>query len=367
MSEHCYIYIFLMGILMFNRLYNVLCFVLFIGTFVVGSSHIMAQNSEKRFDVYVDQLTRLASGDIFINLWGVAVSADPSGVLDLRGRVALDDHINRKAVLCTLLESRERSIDAQCVNEYQQDLSLFLLQEGYVSADRRAVYGTVYETAYLEAERQARDRGRGIWGYDAQSQDSSNFAKNSDFILATLLLIVVFMVGLAVLIFLLLNGFRRVLDLQNKALNLRGKDQALRHKEKSITAMLIYSEINENKDKIGAYLTIHEDMLKNFEVSNRQKLGDIIQKQPVLSRSVFDGNTGKLELFGERLASEIIHYYARIKSRPDYVEVTADTPRGEVVSLIKDCVHGAQKLSALSELLLESFEQHALVKKTTSF
>lgn len=328
-----------------------------------GVSGSYAQNQEQRFDVHVETLTRLVSDDQKIELWGVETVLEDSSVLALKGRVELDDHINRQPVLCSLKSRSSGVINAQCANSRQQDLSLLLLQEGYVSVKRREVYGTLSESAYLEAERQARDAGLGMWDQNTSTASSPSFKQNSNFILATLSLVVIFMIGLAVVLFLMINGFRRVLDLQNKALNLRGKDQALRHKEKSIVAMMIYSEINENKEKIGAYLTIHEDMLKNYEASSQQKLGDIIQKQPVLSRSVFDGNTGKLEIFGERLASEIIHYYARIKSKPDYLEVTPDTPREDVLSLISNAVDSAAKLLALSDLLLDSFEQHALIKK----
>ncbi len=265
--------------------------------------------------------------------------------------------------MCNIKSQNITELTAQCSNSNQEDLSLFLIQEGFVSVDRHEVYGTLYEAAYLEAEKQARDLELGVWDQDSQRGSTSYVKQNDNFILATLSLVVIFMIGLAVVLFLMINGFRRVLELQNKALNLRGKDQALRHKEKAIVATMIYSEINENKEKIGAYLTIHEDMLKNYESSNHKKLGDIIQKQHVLSRSVFDGNTGKLEIFGERLASEIIHYYARIKTRPDYVEVTPETPREEVFELISHAVENAAKLLALSDLLLDSFEQHALIKK----
>ncbi len=327
---------------------------------------VPAHSQERDYKVYVHSLTALTSGDQILRLWGIQSVNDEKSVYALKGRIALDEFVQRKTVSCVVKDSNTEALVAQCSNFEQKDLSLFLLQEGYVSVERSAVYGTLYEAAYLEAEKQAREASLGIWGNSSASSTSRNIDQNSNFILATLSLVVIFMVGLAVVLFLMINGFRRVLDLQNKALNLRGKDQALRHKEKSIIAIMIYSEINENKEKIGAYLTIHEDMLKNFESSGHQKLGDIVQKQPVLSRSVFDGNTGKLEVFGERLASEIIHYYARIKSKPDYLEVQPDSSSAEIISAIRTAVDNASKLEILSNVLLESFEQHALIKKTHS-
>lgn len=345
--------------MLLTKQFSFCCFFFFLVFISFGN----AQTQEKSFSVFVESLTRLGTGNETIELWGIDVVADFSSVHALTGRVALDVKIAKQPVFCSIRSQNQNFVKAQCTNSAKDDLSLFLIQGGYVSVNRREVYGTLYEEAYLEAERQARDSGVGIWGNAISLSESNSFDENNNFILATLSIVVIFMVGLAVVLFLMINGFRRVLDLQNKAINLRGKDQALRHKEKNIVAVMIYSEIAENKEKIGAYLTIHEDMLKNFEVSDNQKLGDIIQKQPVLSRSVFDGNTGKLEIFGERLASEIIHYYARIKSKPDYVEITSDTPREDVTSLIGNAVDSAKKLLVLSDMLLGSFEQHALVNK----
>lgn len=332
----------------------------------VSVFHSYAEAQERSFSVYVDTLTRLGSDNQSIDLWGVDEVLGGQTVQSLKGKVSLDNMINRQPVRCSIKSQSVNGISAQCTNFQNVDLSLYLVQEGLVSVNRKEVYGTLYEKPYLDAETKAREQNLGIWDDNVLTKKSSSFENNSNLILATLSLVVIFMIGLAVVLFLMINGFRRVLDLQNKALNLRGKDQALRHKEKSIVAMMIYSEITENREKIGAYLTIHEDMLKNYEASSNQKLGDIIQKQPVLSRSIFDGNAGKLEIFSERLASEIIHYYARIKSRPDYVEVTSDTPRTEVLDLIGNAVENAKKLLVLSDMLLGSFEQHALIKKTAN-
>lgn len=194
----------------------------------------------------------------------------------------------------------------------------------------------------------------------------SAFAQDGDVerihIYGLLFLTVIFIIGFCTLALLIVNGFHRVLDAHNKSLNLADKERILRDKEKSITASMIYAEVIDNKEKIQAYLTIHEDMLLNLKAESKQKMGDIIQKQPVLGRSVFDGNTGKLELFGEHLASEIIHYYARIKTHPDYVEVSVGSPVEDVCSMIEGAVENAVKLDHLSDVLLDSFARYALVK-----
>ena len=80
-----------------------------------------------------------------------------------------------------------------------------------------------------------------------------------------------------------------------------------------------------------------------------------MQKQPAMSREVFDGNTGRLDLFSEHLSSDIIHYYARIKTSPDYIEITTDMQVEDARKVIEACVDNAKKLAVISEHLMEKF------------
>ncbi|PCJ03276.1 MAG: hypothetical protein COB14_00670 [Alphaproteobacteria bacterium] len=312
----------------------------------------------------VDSMT-LISGETKISLWGIEKMREGASVFQLKIRGVLEKEVGGQSVLCTI-KSRdgEYNIKAQCINAQEEDLSLFLLQQGYASADRTAIYGSVYEHPYLNAEESARLKGQGAWADDVVSL--SGDAQSKNFMMGAFFLMTIFMLALGFLGFYIMRGFGRVVDIQNQSIDLAVKERALKNKEKYIVASIIDAEVKANKSKIDAYLLVYEEVLQRLSnkdiAPNYQKTGEIIQKQPVLDRSVFDGNTDKLDSFGARLASDVIHYYARIKTVPDYVEVTPDMPRGEVIETIRMAVENAQKMNEISDMLVEGFVQHALIK-----
>ncbi len=319
------------------------------------------------YSVHVINSTTLISGDVEISLWGIEKIQAGASIFHLKVRSALEKEVGGKDVLCTVKERYgAQNVRAQCINDQEADLSLFLLQQGYASADRAAVYGSVYERPYLDAEEHARINKRGAWADDVAS--SSGDAQSQNFMMAAVFMMAVFILALGLLGFYIMRGFGRVVDIQNQSIDLASKERALKDKEKYIVASIIDAEIKANKSKIDAYIMVYEEVLQRLDTKGvtpkYQKTGEIIQKQPVLDRSVFDGNTDKLDSFGARLASDVIHYYARIKTVPDYVEVTPDMPQNEVVEILKTVVENAQKMNEISDQLADDFVQHALIKRT---
>lgn len=142
------------------------------------------------------------------------------------------------------------------------------------------------------------------------------------------------------------------------------KERKLREKERNIIAVMVDSEIKANKAKIEAYLVVYEEMLKALKDPDRppkyKKAGDIVQKQPALDRSVFDRNTDKLDLLGRDLASEMIHFYARIKSSPEYENLEPDMELEQVTAIVEDVVKRGGRLNELAEKLLGSIESSGL-------
>ncbi len=308
--------------------------------------------------------TTLLSGKTKISLWGVEKIDTKSPVFSLKIRQALEDKIGGRNILCVVKSKvGEDIVKAQCINSKEEDLSMFLLHEGYASADRKEIYKSIYEIPYLNAEQSAQASNNGVWG----GAEDSGYKQSKKFLMGSLILIIVFVLALVFLSFHLMRGFSRVVDIQNQSIDLAAKERALKDKEKYIIASMIDAEIRSNKAKIKAFLTIYEETLRGLSDSGKaleyQKTGDIVQKQPVLSRSVFDGNTGKLDLLGSRLSSSIIHYYARIKTSPDYIEIKPDTTLNESREIIESVIENANKLSEVSDRLTDSFVQHALIKK----
>ncbi|MDH5721822.1 MAG: hypothetical protein OEY94_00665 [Alphaproteobacteria bacterium] len=199
---------------------------------------------------------------------------------------------------------------------------------------------------------------------DSQAQ---KHYQSKNFVLGTFLLLCTAITALVFISFVLMRGLSKIVDLQHKSFDLAAKERKLKEQEKIIIATILDAEIRENKEKIEAYLMVYEETFKDFTNSGQkpkyQESGDIIQKQPSLSRSVFDGNTHRLEIVGEQLASDLVHYYARIKTIPEYVDLEPDTPLLEARKLIETCVENARKLGELSDNISEKFVSYALIKQ----
>ena len=232
----------------------------------------------------------------------------------------------------------------------------------------RLFTGPVYERPYLEAERIAQENKYGVWAAGESDSNVPGDKQTKNFMLGAFLLVAVFIMALIVLGFFVMRGFGRVIDVQSRSLDLAMKERDLKEKEKLVIASMINSEVKENKSKIEAYLLVYEEMLRDFSDTTKppsyQKTGEVIQKQPALSRVVFDGNTDKLDLFGTELASNLVHYYARIKTNPDYIEIAPDAAIAEVQAIIDTAVDNAKKMDELSATLLERFSDHEALKKS---
>ena len=321
---------------------------------------------EKEYDVTVKDVNYLISGKTKILLWGVERINPNAAVFNLKARNILENKIGGKPVVCTTQAKKGNVISAQCINYAEEDLSLFLLQQGVVSADRTSIHGSVYEAPYVEAERIAQENKYGVWASSEEYSTTPGDKQTKNFMFGAFLLVAVFIMALIVLGFFVMRGFGRAIDVQSRSLDLAMKERDLKEKEKLVIASMINSEVKENKSKVEAYLLVYEEMLRDFSdegtSSTYQKTGEVIQKQPALCRVVFDGNTNKLDLFGGALASNLVHYYARIKTNPDYIEVAPDVAIEKVRKIIVTAVDNAKKLDDISASLLEKLADHEAMK-----
>ncbi|MFP4098656.1 MAG: thermonuclease family protein [Alphaproteobacteria bacterium] len=330
-----------------------------------------AAGEEKSYNVTVKDINLLVAGKTRIWLWGVEKIDSKAAIFNLKARTALEKLIDGEPVLCMEQARKDFVISAQCINYKEQDLSLYLLESGYVTADRSVIHGSVYEEPYLRAENKARDSNVGVWADGGESYTTAPGDKQAqNFMFGAFLLVAVFILALIVLGFFVMRGFGRVIDVQSRSLDLAMKERDLKEKEKKVIASMIYSEVKENKSKIEAYLLVYEEMLRDFADDTKsktyQKTGEVVQKQPALGRVVFDGNTDKLDLFGGELASNLVHYYARIKTNPDYIEISPDMPLKEVQDVISAVVSSARKLDSLSASLLDKLSRYEAVSPSVS-
>jgi len=159
----------------------------------------------------------------------------------------------------------------------------------------------------------------------------------------------------------IMRGFQKVIAAQNQNMDMVTRERQLRDKERKIFATMLDSEIKANKSKIEAYLVVYEEMLKDLTNTERspkyKKTGDIVQAQPALGRSVFDRNANKLDILGDSLSSEVIHFYARIKSSPDYINLEPDTPDEEALAVVEKALKDAGRLNKIADRLIDSLGQ----------
>jgi endonuclease YncB( thermonuclease family) len=303
----------------------------------------------------VDAGTLLA-GKTTIALWGVRAVEGMDAPFMLSARTALDNAVGPRKVRCELKTRDERAVFAQCTNAEGLDLGLFMLQQGFVAADRGTVYGTVYETPYIQAETQAEGQGLGVWSVPGRGGEGGG----SDLVVVLGFVLFLCVVGtFVVLSVLMMKGFQKVVDAQQQNMDMMSRERALRDKEREIFATMLDSEIKSNKSKIEAYLVVYDEMLKALKDETRppkyKKAGDIVQSQPALDRSVFDRNTDKLDILGDRLSSEVIHFYARIKTSPDYINLEPHMAPDEARSIVEKSLSNAERLNKIAGRLIELF------------
>ena len=219
---------------------------------------------ERQYDVTIKDVNLLIAGKTKILLWGVEKIGQNAAVFNLKARNALENRISGKPVTCMTQAKKGNVISAQCINHAEEDLSLYLLQQGMVSADRTAIHGTVYERPYLEAERIAQENKYGVWAAGESDSNVPGDKQTKNFMLGAFLLVAVFIMALIVLGFFVMRGFGRVIDVQSRSLDLAMKERDLKEKEKLVIASMINSEVKENKSKIEAYLLVYEEMLRDF-------------------------------------------------------------------------------------------------------
>ena len=158
----------------------------------------------------------------------------------------------------------------------------------------------------------------------------------------------------------IVRGIDKIMSHQQTSADFAEQEQALKKREVAVVINMIQSEIEANLSKIEAYITIYNEMLaeihKNPKTPRYKKMGDILQKQPALQRTVFESNADKIQVLDEKTASRIIHFYARIKTEPDYENIEPAEDVADVIAKIEDMIDYAEKLKTIAEAILNGFD-----------
>lgn len=292
-----------------------------------------------------------------IHLWGIKTPENMNASLALQSRTALDNLIAGQALECDLSFSGPDQKRGQCMSYNNTDIALAMVQSGYAVIDRSVIYNSAYEKPYLVAEEQARAQNKGIWGTSTTPQSN---AKTDIGLLPIVLICALFSIVILLIVSVLITlrrGFYEMIDAQMKSIEIFKKEQKLKDKEKFIIASIFEGEISANKNKIEAYIMIYNEMIANLKNPDERPkymdAGDIVQRQPALERGIFDKNTDKLDLLDTSLSSKIIHYYAQIKTNPEYITIEPNMPQEEAYQIVKNVIEKAEKLSDLSHHILK--------------
>lgn len=321
-----------------------------------------AQVAPKPFSVNafaVDAKT-LSGGGMTISLWGVEPLTAPGTIENARARIALDDIVGDKPIRCMPMSNPANGmVKAQCLSGQERDLALHLLSTGMVSAKRNELVGSDLANAYLGAERNARAQQLGLWGGMAASAitpTASGFDMGALFgmgiptwALAGALLLVP-MLGFLMMALIMHSGFRQLIALQKYQLaGTQKRERQLKEREKYVIASALEGELQTNRAKLDAFLTIYEELLKSLRDPSKkpkyQRAGDIIHEKPSLSRTVYDSHVDKLDILGPQLSTELANLYANIEASPDYKTLEPELPIEKARETVDKIIKAATKMA----------------------
>jgi endonuclease YncB( thermonuclease family) len=310
----------------------------------------------------VDPVTLRAEG-VHIRLWGIKPAQTAETPLELKALDLLDALTSAQMINCKVAGGAVPELVGQCQNQNNEDLALSLLEKGVVVVDRRQTYNTVLATGYARAQESARIKGLGVWKFvnDAGTTEQGGVPKWLLPHMAVLFPVALLfgpLIGLALVAFVMHTGFARIGTRQDSAQEetLR-KEAALQTRERHVLVSTLESELSDNKDKVLAFLAIYGDMLETLKTPGvppkYQQTGDIVQKHPAFSKTVFEASVGKLNLLDVKTAGLVSKLYASLPKEPEYINLDPHVPLDTAVKLLdkvlreaKDVLPGIEKVVA---------------------
>ena len=303
--------------------------------------------------VRAENAAELVSKDYVITLWGIEQAGEKGSLVAFRGRTALDDVLGEGWVRCDVIEWVDQNPVARCMNDNIIDVAEYMLLSGYATVVRQDVIGSIYEEPYMTAERAARLQKKGIWQTGEETRQS--ISTLSDRASLSYIIGSVGVMGATIMIILsmlIITGFRKTQRLVKKSMALtKAQEEKIRAREKIVMATMLIGEIENNRGKIEAFVSINKDFLNSLKHAKEnsaphkfQSNPEIVQEQPALVRSVFDGNTDKLDLLGAQLLKDIVALYARIAVDAKYLTLDNTMSITQAITHMSDIVSEAESL-----------------------
>ena len=345
-------------------------FIAFSALLLAPSGKIYAQQQDRQADQFSASSALPTGGAmiktsrVLVKLWGITVPNYSDNGIHIRARALLDRAISGGQIACRVFEWKGNIALSQCRNTAEQDLAVLLLSQGLAYVDREAVYDqSSLRQAYTEAERTAMTLQKGVWFDPTVSAvnflDFENLRpdlKNNLFLLVALVSAVP-LVGLIIIAFIMFSGFGRLIHMQKRQIAKVGKNEKdMKDREKYVLASSFDGELQANKSKVEAFLTIYRELLKDIRNPNKtpkyKQTGDIIHDKPSLMRMVYDANIDKLSLLGPSMAKLLTELYTEIETSPSYQTLDPDVPLEEAERRVEAIVIQAEKYVPIIDKLL---------------
>lgn len=300
----------------------------------------------------VDPMTLRAEG-FTIRLFGIKPAQMADTPLELQALDRMDTLIQEGQVDCTLMGGQMPEFVGRCLTESHQDIAIALLENGYVIVDRRQTYGSVFAQPYEKAQEQARLAAAGVWSFmnkDAQSNNGMFGGKGSVLnVLLPIALIVGPFGGLLLVALIMWYWLKRMAFAhEQEAEQSSRKEAMLLTRERQVLVSTLEGELIENKNKIEAFLVIYGDLLRSLkdpnEVPKYQQGGDIVQKHPSFSKTVFEANVNKLSLLDMKLAGRVSKLYSSMPKDQEYINLEPGVPLDTAVQLVEKVLKDAEAM-----------------------
>lgn len=301
--------------------------------------------------VAIDPITLRAEG-VTVRLWGIKPALSNETPLGLKALALMDTLIQEQQVNCKIVGGALPELVGRCSTQGKEDLALELINSGYAVVDRLQTYDSVFASAYEKAQETARLKGTGVWEMVAREKEEGAFPSWLKPHMATLVplgLVVMPFGGLFIIALVMghwMSGISRLH--QGEIDQARKKEATLEMRERQVLISTLEGELLENRNKIEAFLVIYGDMLRglkeNVEQPKYQQGGDIVQKHPSFSKTVFEANVNRLSALDIKLAGHISKLYSSLPKEQEYINLDQNVPLDTAVKLVEKVLKDAQEL-----------------------
>lgn len=312
----------------------------------------------------IDPMTLRVEGAT-VRLWGIKPAQSYETQLELRALDMMDKLIQEQQVNCKIVGGVMPELVGRCAARNNQDLALELLSNGYAIVDRHQTYDTVFATGYEKAQEAARLSGKGVWNLvreQAADQGSTGLPKwlapHIGFILP-IALIFGPLLGLLIIALVARQSLKAMSENQLHELEqAHQKELMLQSRERQVLLTTLEGELSENKNKIEAFLVIYGDMLRTLQDKSEDpkymQVGDIVQKHPIFSKTVFEGNVDKLSLLDINLAGRLSKFYSALPKEAEYINLDQNVPLDTAVKLVEKVLRETESiLQPISTIISE--------------